>query len=64
MHTNVEIDEQLLKAAQQSSGLQTKQETVEEALKLLVMTRMQAPIRSLRGKLQWEGSLEEMRVDQ
>ena len=63
MRTNIEIDDKLMDAALQASGLRTKRATVEEALKLLVQTRMQGRIRGLRGELQWEGSLEEMRLD-
>jgi Arc/MetJ family transcription regulator len=63
MRTNIEIDDKLMDEARRASGLQTKRATVEEALKLLVQTRKQAHIRKLRGKLHWEGSLDEMRLD-
>ncbi|MCQ3812565.1 MAG: type II toxin-antitoxin system VapB family antitoxin [Acidimicrobiia bacterium] len=63
MRTNIEIDDKLMEEAQRASGLQTKRATVEEALRLLVQTRLQERIRTLRGELQWEGSLEEMRRD-
>lgn len=45
------------------SGLKTKKETIEEALKLFIAQREQSEIRKLRGKLTWEGNLEEMRLD-
>ncbi len=45
------------------SGRKTKKETVEDALRLLVAQKGQAKIRSLRGKLSWEGDLERMRTD-
>lgn len=63
MRTNIEIDDKLMDEARRASGLRTKRATVEEALKLLVQTKKQAGIRKLRGKLQWEGSLDEMRLD-
>ena len=63
MRTNIEIDDKLMEEARRASGLQTKRATVEEALRLLVQTRLQERIRTLRGELQWEGSLEEMRRD-
>jgi Arc/MetJ family transcription regulator len=44
-----------------ASGLQTKKEAVEEGLKALIKLRKQANIRNLRGKLNWEGDLDEMR---
>ena len=49
--------------AKKVSGLKTKKETIEEALKLLVAQKEQSEIRNLRGKLKWEGNLEEMRLD-
>jgi len=63
MRTNVVIDDKLMNKAKKVSGLKTKKETIEEALKLLVAQREQAEIRKLRGKLKWEGNLEEMRLD-
>jgi Arc/MetJ family transcription regulator len=63
MRTNVVIDDKLMNKAKKVSGLKTKKETIEEALKLLVAQREQSEIRKLRGKLKWEGNLEEMRLD-
>ena len=64
MRTNVVIDDTLMNTAKRISGLKTKKETIEEALKLLIAQGKQAQIRTLRGKLQWEGDLEAMRLDQ
>mgnify|MGYP001820910065 FL=1 len=55
------IDDDLMKAALQVSGLKTKRDVVEEALKLLVRRAEQQKVRSLRGKLTWEGDLDELR---
>lgn len=63
MRTNIVIDDKLMKEALKLSGLKTKKETVEEALKLLVQRKRQERIKKLRGKLQWEGDLEDMRSD-
>lgn len=63
MRTNIVIDDTLMQEALVISGYRTKRETVEEALKLLIAQRNQANIRNLRGKLQWEGNLAEMRTD-
>jgi predicted nucleic acid-binding protein/Arc/MetJ family transcription regulator len=62
MRTNIEIDDQLMKRAMRCAKTRTKRETVEEALKLLVQTRAQGKIRRLRGKIRWEGNLEESRL--
>jgi len=63
MRTNIVIDDDLMNKAKRLSGLKTKKETIEEALKLLIAQREQSEIRKLRGKLKWEGNLEEMRLD-
>jgi len=47
--------------ALKASGLSTKREAVEQGLKLLVRQNQQQSIRKLRGKLKWEGDLDEMR---
>ena len=63
MRTNIEIDPGLMAKAMSLSGLTTKRETVEEALRLLVRLKSQEAIRGYRGKLAWDGDLEEMRLD-
>jgi len=62
MRTNIEIDDQLMKEAMKSSGARTKRATVEAGLRLLVQVRGQAGIRRLRGKIKWEGNLDESRL--
>ncbi len=57
METSITVNDQLLKTALQLSGKKTKKEVVEEALKLLIQMMNQETLRSLRGKLSWEGDL-------
>ena len=61
VRTNIEIDDELMRSALAATGLRTKKAVVEEALKLLVKLKGQERIRELRGKIQWEGNLDEMR---
>jgi len=61
VRTNIVIDDQLMAEALKATGLSTKKEAVEEGLKLLVRRNKQRDIRKLRGKLKWDGSLDEMR---
>ncbi len=61
MRTNIVIDDQLMADALNATGLNTKKEAVEEGLKLLIRRNKQQAIRKLRGKLKWEGDLDEMR---
>lgn len=63
MRTNIVIDDKLMSTALKTSGLKTKKEVVEEGLRLLVKVRNQSKLKKLRGKLKWEGDLEEMRID-
>ena len=62
MRTNIEIDDQLMRQAMKSSGARTKRATVEAGLRLLVQVQAQAGIRRLRGKIKWEGNLDESRL--
>ncbi len=61
MRTNIVIDDELMAKALKASGLQTKKEAVEQGLKLLIRLKSQQAIRDLRGKVKWEGDLDEMR---
>ena len=63
MRTNIEIDDHLMAEALRRSGMPTKRAAVEEGLRLLIQTRRQSAIRRLRGKVRWEGDLDEMRSD-
>ena len=61
MRTNIDIDDHLMRQAMRSSGTSTKRATVEAALRLLVETHAQTSIRRLKGKVRWEGNLNESR---
>jgi Arc/MetJ family transcription regulator len=61
MRTNIEIDEQLMQAALDLSGLPTKRAVVEQALRLLIHVKKQTGMRSLKGKVSWNGNLDETR---
>ena len=61
MRTNVVIDDELMADALESTGLNTKKAVIEEALRTLVRLKKQERVRSLRGKLKWEGDLNMLR---
>ncbi len=61
MRTNVVIDDELMAQAMKYTGLKTKRAVIEEALRTLIRLKAQEEVRSLRGKLRWEGNLDEMR---
>jgi Arc/MetJ family transcription regulator len=61
MRTNIVLDENLIERAQKLTGIKTKRAVVQEALRTLILLREQAEVRNLRGKLKWEGNLDEQR---
>lgn len=63
MRTNVVIDDKLMSRAMRSSGCRTKRSAIESGLRLLVHVNSQKRLRDLKGKITWEGDLEEMRRD-
>ncbi|BFN38069.1 type II toxin-antitoxin system VapB family antitoxin [Fidelibacter multiformis] len=63
MRTNIVIDDKLMDLALKITGLKTKKEVVEEGLKALIQIQQQKQLKSLRGKLHWDGDLEKMRSD-
>ncbi len=62
MRTNIVIDDQLMQQAMRATGLSTKKSVVEAGLHLLIQVKAQAGLRGLRGKVKWEGDLDEMRL--
>ncbi len=61
MRTTIVLDDKLVDRAQKLTGIKTKRELVNEALRTHIRLHEQAEIRSLRGKLNWEGNLSELR---
>lgn len=62
MRTNIEIDDALMREALEASGLKTKRAAVEEGLRLLIRLRQQDAVRSLFGRVRWEGDLDASRL--
>lgn len=61
MRTNIVLDDKLVERAQKLTGIKTKREVVHEALRTLILLREQGSVRAVRGKLKWEGDLNEQR---
>lgn len=59
----IEIDNSLITNALQVTGLTAQQEVIELALNLLIQMKTQENLRSLRGKLAWDGDLNYMRTN-
>jgi len=63
VRTNIVIDDKLMRETLRVTGLKTKRQAVDAALRTLLNLRRQEKIRSLRGKLHWQGDLDRMRRD-
>jgi Arc/MetJ family transcription regulator len=61
MRTNIVIDEELMEKGIRYTGLKTKKGVVNQALRELIQRKERKEILRLKGKLHWEGDLEEMR---
>ena len=63
MRTNIVINDELMTRAMELSKGKTKKAIVEEALQLMIRIKEQLKIRNLKGKLNWEGDIDQMRTD-
>ncbi len=59
--TNIEINENLMKEALKLTHLSTQKEVVNLALENLIKSMNRRKMAELRGKVKWEGNLDEMR---
>lgn len=59
--TTVEIDDKLMAEAQKLTGLKTKREAIDFALRELVRRRGQRKLLELQGTVDWEGDLNTLR---
>jgi Arc/MetJ family transcription regulator len=62
MRTNIDIDDALMAEAMEATGTKTKKAAVEAALTEVILRKRQLGILALRGKIKWEGDLDEMRL--
>jgi Arc/MetJ family transcription regulator len=63
MRVNIIIDDELMRATLEETGLKTKREAVELGLRTLLRLRRQERVRDFCGRLTWEGDLDAMRLD-
>lgn len=61
MRTNIDIDSDLLAEAQRIAGTTTKRATVDYALRELVRRKIRRSVLGLRGRVRWEGDLDQSR---
>jgi Arc/MetJ family transcription regulator len=61
LRTNIVLDDKLVEKGMNYTGIRTKKDLVDFALRELVRRKEGKKILSLKGKLRWEGNLDEMR---
>jgi len=59
--TNVVLDEDLVGTAKALTGIRTTRQVVDHALRELVRHRRQRDLLKLKGRIRWDGNLDEMR---
>jgi Arc/MetJ family transcription regulator len=61
MRTTLNIDDEALQAAMKLSGGRTKTEVINEALRRFVRAKKRRRLLELRGEVEWEGDLDDLR---
>jgi Arc/MetJ family transcription regulator len=61
VRTNIVLNSELIAKGKKLTGIKTSRELVEHALSELIRMEKQRDIRNLRGKIEWQGDLHEMR---
>ena len=59
--TNVVLDEELIGKGMRLTGINTQKDLIDYALRELVRRKEQKRILRLKGKISWEGDLDQMR---
>ncbi len=59
--TNIDLDDKLIKEAMKLNKGKTKEEVINEALRKYILGINQRKFLDLKGKVQWDGDLNEMR---
>ena len=62
VRTNIVLDVKLVEAALAATGLRTRRELVDYALRELLRHDQQKRLLELKGKVTWKGNLDEMRT--
>jgi len=59
--TNIVLDEKIVEACLKATGIKTRRALIDHALRELFRHESQAKILELKGKVHWEGNLNEWR---
>lgn len=61
--TNIVLDTELVETAMRMTGLRTRRALVDHALRELIRREEQMQLLDLKGRIDWDGNLDEMRTD-
>jgi Arc/MetJ family transcription regulator len=61
MRTTLNIDDEALQAAMKLAGGRTKTEVINEALRRFVRAKRRLQLLDVRGKVEWEGEVDDLR---
>ncbi len=62
IRTNIVLDTKLVEASLKATGLRTRRELIDFALRELLRHKQQKKLLALKGNVTWEGDLAEMRA--
>ena len=62
LRTNIVLDSNLVEAGLKATGLKTRRELVDYALRELLRHKQQRKLLALKGRVTWEGNLDDMRA--
>ena len=62
VRTNIVLDSKLVQAGLKATGIKTRRELVDFALRELLRHKQQKKLLALKGKVTWEGDLTGMRA--
>jgi len=62
IRTNIVLDKNILEKALQTTGMKTRRERIDYALHELVRHGQQQKLLDLKGQINWQGDLDEMRA--
>lgn len=61
MRTNIEIEEAVVREIMKLEAIKTRKKAIENALRRYLRHLAQLDLLKLKGKVKWEGNLDEMR---
>ena len=62
LRTNIVLDSNLVEAGLKATGLKTRRDLVDYALRELLRHKQQRKLLALKGRVTWEGNLDDMRA--